>query len=208
VGQFVGQSVSSRVGGVRGDGGLPLDLRRTPATPADDLDRRPRVNALAHRWLEDVPVSLAVDERYYLQMDPDFDEPRASIWGMDNTTTQIAVSVFVDRFMPRFLDHCAAITRTRIGPDSGTCSSRYCSTRCLRKYARGRSTSSAGRVLPVTIKSSLPGSCGSSKNVTALTDSGGGGDVDGGLGKGYRTDSANGAAKGRDKWNLTRSPAT
>ena len=68
----------------------------------------PGVNALAHRWLEDVPVSLAVDERYYLQMDPDFDEPRVSIWGMDNATTQIAVSVFLDRFLPRFLEHCAA----------------------------------------------------------------------------------------------------
>jgi len=54
------------------------------------------------------PVSLAVDERYYLQMDPDLDEPRASIWGMDNATTQIAVSVFLDRFLPRFLEHSAA----------------------------------------------------------------------------------------------------
>ena len=70
----------------------------------------PGVNALAHRWLEEVPVSLAVDERYYLQMDPDLDEPRVSVWGMDNPTTQIAVSVFIDRFMPRFLDHCAAST--------------------------------------------------------------------------------------------------
>ena len=66
----------------------------------------PGVNALAHRWLEEVPVSLAVDERYYLQMDPDLDEPRASVWGMDNVTTQIAVSVFIDRFLPRFLEHC------------------------------------------------------------------------------------------------------
>jgi hypothetical protein len=68
----------------------------------------PGVNALAHRWLEEVPVSLAVDERYYLQMDPDLAEPHVSLWGMDNATTQIAVSVFIDRFMPRFLDHCAA----------------------------------------------------------------------------------------------------
>lgn len=68
----------------------------------------PGVNALAHRWLEEVPVSLAVDEQYYLQMDPDLDEPRASIWGMDNATTQIAVSVFLDRFLPRFLEHCTA----------------------------------------------------------------------------------------------------
>jgi hypothetical protein len=67
----------------------------------------PGVNALAHRWLEEIPVTLAVDEGYYIQMDPELDEPRASIWGMDNTSTQIAVSVFVDRFLPRFLQHCA-----------------------------------------------------------------------------------------------------
>ena len=70
----------------------------------------PGVNALAHRWLEEVPVSLAVSERYFIQMDPDLAEPRASIWGMDNATTQIAVSVFVDRFLPRFLDRCATLT--------------------------------------------------------------------------------------------------
>src|SRR6516165_5246221 len=51
----------------------------------------PGVNALAQRWLEEVPISFRVDDRYYLQMDPDLEEPRASIWGMDNTTTQIAV---------------------------------------------------------------------------------------------------------------------
>src|SRR5690349_5110116 len=55
----------------------------------------PGVNALAHRWLEEVPVSMAVDEQYYIQMDPDLDQPRASIWGMNNETTQIAVSVFI-----------------------------------------------------------------------------------------------------------------
>ena len=70
----------------------------------------PGVNALAHRWLEEVPVSMAVSERYFIQMDPDLAEPRASIWGMDNATTQIAVSVFVDRFLPRFLDRCATLT--------------------------------------------------------------------------------------------------
>jgi hypothetical protein len=70
----------------------------------------PGVNALAREWLEEVPVSLAVDEQYYIQMDPDLEEPRASVWGMNNTTTQIAVSVFLDRFLPRFLEHCAANT--------------------------------------------------------------------------------------------------
>jgi hypothetical protein len=67
----------------------------------------PGVNSLAGRWLEDVPVSLAFNDRYFIQMDPDLAEPRASVWGMDNATTQLAVSVFIDRFLPRFLERCA-----------------------------------------------------------------------------------------------------
>ena len=77
----------------------------------------PGVNALAHRWLEDVPVTLAVDDRYYLQMDPDLDEPRVSIWGMDNATTQLAVAVFLERFFPRFFEHCATLPLNPIDLD-------------------------------------------------------------------------------------------
>jgi hypothetical protein len=78
----------------------------------------PGVNALAHRWLEDVPISLAYSERYFIQMDPELTEPRVSIWGMDNITTQIAVSVFVDRFLSRFLERCATITAHLTSLDS------------------------------------------------------------------------------------------
>src|SRR5215467_10603707 len=78
----------------------------------------PGVNALAHRWLEEVPVSLAYNQRYFIQMDPDLAEPRASVWGMDNATTQIAVSVFIDRFLPQFLDRCATLTTHFTMPDS------------------------------------------------------------------------------------------
>jgi hypothetical protein len=78
----------------------------------------PGVNALAHRWLEEVPVSLAFSERYFIQMDPDLAEPRASVWGMDNATTQIAVSVFIDRFLPRFLERCAT-TSAHLTPTDG-----------------------------------------------------------------------------------------
>ena len=56
------------------------------------------------------PSRWPYSERYFIQMDPDLAEPRVSIWGMDNATTQIAVSVFVDRFLPRFLDRCATVT--------------------------------------------------------------------------------------------------
>jgi hypothetical protein len=77
----------------------------------------PGVNALAHSWFEEVPFSLAVDEQYCIQMDPDLGDLRASIWGMDNTSTQIAVSVFIDRFLPRFLEHAAAHAPDPVDPD-------------------------------------------------------------------------------------------
>jgi hypothetical protein len=64
----------------------------------------PGVNALAQRWLEDLPLSLAVDNQYYIHMDPELTEARASLWGMDNPNTQIAVALFVERFLSRFLD--------------------------------------------------------------------------------------------------------
>jgi hypothetical protein len=78
----------------------------------------PGVNALAHKWLEEVPVSLAYSEQYFIQMDPNLAEPRVSIWGMDNATTQIAVAVFLDRFLPRFLTRCATIPAHFSPPDS------------------------------------------------------------------------------------------
>jgi hypothetical protein len=70
----------------------------------------PGVNALSHRWLEEIPFALDYGEQYFIQMDPNLTEPRASIWGMDNNTTQIAVSVFIDRFLPPFLERCAVST--------------------------------------------------------------------------------------------------
>jgi hypothetical protein len=75
----------------------------------------PGVNALAHRWLEELPVTLAVDDRYYIQMDPELAELRASIWGMDNPMTQIAVSAFVQRCLSQFVDRC----QTSIPDSSG-----------------------------------------------------------------------------------------
>ena len=80
----------------------------------------PGVNALSHRWLEEVPVSLAYGERYFIQMDPDLAEPRASIWGMDNATTQIAVSVFLDRFLERFLERCTQASARLAPPEDET----------------------------------------------------------------------------------------
>jgi hypothetical protein len=100
---------------VEGDHGAPpprvvvmSDLRWLHDEPLQVLPTiclgGPGVNALSRRWLEQVPLSMAVDDRYYIQMDPDLDDPHVCIWGMDNANTQIAVSLFVDRFLPFFLD--------------------------------------------------------------------------------------------------------
>lgn len=78
----------------------------------------PGVNALAHRWLEDVPVTLAVDEQYFIQMDPDLTDLRVSIWGMDNAMTQIAVSAFTQRFLSRFLEQCRSASPDPLDSDS------------------------------------------------------------------------------------------
>jgi hypothetical protein len=67
----------------------------------------PGVNAVAHLWFEELPFTYAVDEQFCIQMDPELVEARASIWGMDNPTTQIAASIFVERFLPRFLDRAS-----------------------------------------------------------------------------------------------------
>ena len=69
----------------------------------------PGVNFLSQRWVEELPLSLAVDNQYYVQMDPDLEEPRVSLWGMDNSTTQVAESAFLQRFLPRFLERCLSI---------------------------------------------------------------------------------------------------
>ena len=116
----------------------------------------PGVNALAHRWLEEVPISLAYNERYFIQMDPDLNEPRVSIWGMDNPTTQIAVSIFLDRFLPPFLERCTLVPATSFDLDDeegerdrGGC-----------RRARGRlSVASPAHPRPAESARNLLGSC-------------------------------------------------
>lgn len=78
----------------------------------------PGVNALTRNWLEEVPLSLAVDNQYYIQMDPELDESRVAIWGMDNPSTQIAVSAFLQRFSGRFLEHVLHTTIAAPTPDA------------------------------------------------------------------------------------------
>ena len=69
----------------KGPASLPAEV--LAAFPRTQVNRggRPKVER------PKVPVSA--------RLDPDLAEPRASIWGMDNATTQIAVSLFIERFL-------------------------------------------------------------------------------------------------------------
>jgi hypothetical protein len=68
----------------------------------------PGVNVLTQRWLDEIPLVLSIDGQYYIHVDLSHDELRASIWGMDNSTTQVATSAFIQRYLSQFLDSCQA----------------------------------------------------------------------------------------------------
>ena len=68
----------------------------------------PGINALGQKWLEDLPVAMADEGAFYLQLSEDGSEPlRASIWGMDHEATRVAVATFLENYLERFLDVCA-----------------------------------------------------------------------------------------------------
>ena len=49
---------------------------------------------------------LAVEGKFFIQMDPHESDLRVSIWGMDNPQTRIAVVTFAERYLPRFVSRC------------------------------------------------------------------------------------------------------
>ena len=66
----------------------------------------PGVNRLAQKLLKKLPAAFAVEDRFYIQMDSEKEDRRASIWGMDNPQTQIAVVTFAERYLARFTQVC------------------------------------------------------------------------------------------------------
>jgi hypothetical protein len=65
----------------------------------------PGVNALSQRFWNHVPVALAVDNVFMIQMDVTLDDLRAAVWGMDHQTTREAVQTFfLKGYLRRFLE--------------------------------------------------------------------------------------------------------
>jgi hypothetical protein len=66
----------------------------------------PGVNRVAQKLLKKLPAVMAAEDKFYIQMNLNGDDLRASVWGMDNPQTQIAVVTFAERYLPRFTQVC------------------------------------------------------------------------------------------------------
>jgi hypothetical protein len=66
----------------------------------------PGVNKLAQRLLKQLPAAMAAEDKFYIQMNLDGEDLRASVWGMDNPQTRIAVVTFAESYLPRFTQVC------------------------------------------------------------------------------------------------------
>ena len=65
----------------------------------------PGVNALSAALYRKLPVAMAVEGGFLIQMDVEFNDLRAAVWGMDHDTTRVAVATFAqDRFLGRYLE--------------------------------------------------------------------------------------------------------
>ncbi len=63
----------------------------------------PGVNALSAFMDQKLKVAYVRDERLMVQLDPEFVDLRACIWGMDHETTVEAVQIFTERYMDGYL---------------------------------------------------------------------------------------------------------
>lgn len=66
----------------------------------------PGLNALTHKWLDELPVLLGVEDEFALQWSEDWDRPRVSIWGLTSESTSQALATFVDHHLEDFLFLC------------------------------------------------------------------------------------------------------
>jgi hypothetical protein len=76
------------------------DLHRLPLISVGG----PGVNRVAQKLLKKLGAALAADDRFFIQIDPD--GLRASIWGLDNCQTRVAVVTFAERYLPQFTQLC------------------------------------------------------------------------------------------------------
>ncbi|RMH27000.1 MAG: hypothetical protein D6693_06110 [Planctomycetota bacterium] len=67
----------------------------------------PGVNALTAQLGEAVPAAFVIEDDLIVQVDLDFADPRAVVWGMNHAATLRAADAFVDRYMDLYLSAMA-----------------------------------------------------------------------------------------------------
>jgi len=79
-----------------------LNNRELQAHPTISIGG-PSVNALSAAWAQRLPFALLREEQIALQLDPKFEDLRASIWGVDHVLTAEAMEIFQRKFVEGFL---------------------------------------------------------------------------------------------------------
>ena len=75
------------------------ELMQRPTIAVGD----PEFNAATAYLANRLPTALVVDESLRVQLDPEFIELKACVWGVNPTATAGGVDVFVDRYLDAFL---------------------------------------------------------------------------------------------------------
>ncbi|MBN1764148.1 MAG: hypothetical protein JW860_02740 [Sedimentisphaerales bacterium] len=69
----------------------------------------PGVNALSAHLYKRLTNALVIDNTLLIQMDPQLNDLRVSIWGMDHQTTVEALEIFINKgYLTRFLEAVTA----------------------------------------------------------------------------------------------------
>jgi hypothetical protein len=55
----------------------------------------PGANALAGKLVEELPVYLSKNNKYFIQLNRDFKDQKIAIWGMDRNSTAKAIDTFM-----------------------------------------------------------------------------------------------------------------
>jgi hypothetical protein len=63
----------------------------------------PEVNAASAMLGSRVPTAFVVEDRFRIQLDPEFVDLRACIWGVDPAATAAGLDIFIDRYLDPFL---------------------------------------------------------------------------------------------------------
>lgn len=63
----------------------------------------PGVNALSAYFHDKLKTAAAVDDQFMIQLDPEFIDLRACVWGMDHALTVKALDVFVKKYLDGYM---------------------------------------------------------------------------------------------------------